>query len=192
MSWMKGITPKPAAAQPILVRFITCCSSTARMKTIITLFSLTVLWCFALAIPASASPLSDRVQRADVIAIVSFLNASTATHTNAAGIQITAFSANAVIERTLKGSTTTNVYIKGEAEPSVFQNGKPVVSRFLVFLRGSGGVYSLSDSDGLATIWGTGTPRECRVLWPNCTSLEEAEVAIQKVLARSGVPRISK
>lgn len=131
--------------------------------------------------PAS---LADRVRSADVIAVVSVSGVTASTHTNAAGVRITVFVGDAAVERTLKGRLPEKVRLKNEAAASVFSQWHLGTSRFLVFLKRSGDFYAPADSYGLAPVFGSGLPNDCRVLWPDCTTLEEAETAIQRVVKK--------
>ena len=148
------------------------------MKTIVAFLSFVFAWS-----SASASPLADRVRSTDAVTVVSLSNVVATVHTNASGVRITAFAADATVERTLKGTLPDKIHLKGETESSFFSQGVSLgTTRFLVFLKRSGDSYTPSGSEAIAPIWGSGVPRESRVVWPNCTTLEEAETAIKKAM----------
>ncbi|HYG22326.1 MAG TPA: hypothetical protein VEH04_06035 [Verrucomicrobiae bacterium] len=152
---------------------------TDSMKTFISLLLPLFAWC-----SAPAASLEERVENTDGIAVVSVSNVITSVMTNAAGVRVTLYSADAAIERTLRGTLPVRFRLQGETKTVHFSTGpyseELLSRRFLVFLKRSGAFYTPSDADGLCMIIGPGQPKDDRVLWPECTSLEEAETAIRR------------
>ena len=146
------------------------------MKTIIGVFLLVWLSC-----STSAAGLRERVNKSDVVAIVTVTNVTSTVRTNADGNVVTSFACDATLLRTLKGTPPSSFHLIGEAERSYIGQRGMTTSHFVLFLKHSDPFYAVSDSDGIVPIFGPGKPED-RVLWPHCTRLEELEATIHKLM----------
>jgi hypothetical protein len=131
--------------------------------------------------------LTEQLRGVDVIAIVSVTNISKAKERNAVGQEAAAFTADATVERILKGSPSNKIRVKDESEASPLSIESKTstlgTSRFLVFLKRTGDFYTPIADKGLSPIWGTGLGSD-RVTWLTCSTVDEAVAVIQKVLLK--------
>lgn len=118
------------------------------MKLIIQLCLFAFLSC-----SVSAAKLRERVNNSEVIAIVAVTNTAATTHTNAVGEVVVSFSCDATLLRTMKGTLPLNFQVKGDAAPA-YVSQSSIPNHFVLFLKRSGAIYSLSDTDGIVPIFG--------------------------------------
>src|SRR5690349_8713984 len=138
------------------------------MKTTLTIVLLLAAWLSAVAAPKLS--LEERIAAADVIAVISVTNVTKTISTNATGSQVTNFVAEAVVDRTMKGTPPKAVRVKDETPGTMFsaddlyrpanaplkaQTWALGTRRFLVFLKPSGDAYMLSAPDSLTAVYGS-------------------------------------
>jgi len=164
------------------------------MKTTITIVLLLTGWLSAVGAPIPS--LEERIANADVIAVISVTNVTKTIVTNAAGSQVTIFVAEAVVDRTLKGTPPRAVRVKDATTGTMFSADdlyRPAdaplrahtwalgTRRFLVFLKPSGDAYMLSAPDSLTAVYGSdsSSARIAGAWWP-CITLDEAIASVEK------------
>jgi hypothetical protein len=125
----------------------------------------------------------ERVRGSEAIFFISVTNVTTNSYTNTTGQKVTVLAADAVVERTLKGTPQKCVKLRQEIIGDNSTLTKLADGRFLALTKRSGDSYVPSGFYGLGPVIGSGVDTD-RVVWPMCNSVAEAVDAIEKELKK--------
>jgi hypothetical protein len=154
------------------------------VKTIVTMVLFLCGWLSAMGAPTIllGNGLDAGVANADLIAIISVTNAIETIYTNADHSLGTNCVADALVERTVKGTAPKTIRVKDVRLKGL--NWSFATERFLVFLKPSDDLYVLSAPESLTGIYGTNSEARIAGHWWPCITIDQAVGQIEKLMRK--------